>query len=69
MRETSIPAPTQCGQQVQNDFDIEEHAIDDTANLSATIVGAGITGITAAILLPKKVPGIQLVVYERGDVL
>ncbi|KAL4865333.1 hypothetical protein BDV12DRAFT_211106 [Aspergillus spectabilis] len=33
--------------------------------LKAIVVGAGITGITAGILLPAKVPGLSLTIYER----
>lgn len=46
-------------------FEIEEHAIDDTPNLKAIVVGAGISGIDAGILFPQKVPGLELVIYEQ----
>ncbi len=45
---------------------IEEHAIDDVPSIKAILVGSGITGITAAILLPRKVPGLELTIYERN---
>lgn len=30
------------------------------------VIGAGLTGITAGVLLPIKVPGIQLKIYEKN---
>lgn len=30
------------------------------------VIGAGMSGITAGILLPKKVPGIQLTILEKN---
>ncbi|KAJ9145015.1 FAD/NAD(P)-binding domain-containing protein [Pleurostoma richardsiae] len=46
-------------------LDLEEHPIDIPKSIKVVVVGAGITGINAAILLPAKVPGIELVVFER----
>lgn len=31
------------------------------------MIGAGLTGITAGILLPVKVPGIDLKIYEKNN--
>lgn len=31
------------------------------------MIGAGISGITAGILLPAKVPGIDLTIYEKNS--
>lgn len=47
-------------------LELEEHPIDVTPKIKGIVVGAGITGINAAILLPVKVPGIDLVIYERN---
>lgn len=44
---------------------IEEHPIDETPSLRAVVVGAGIAGINAGILLPQKVPGLDLTIYEK----
>jgi len=46
-------------------FELEERPIDADIPLKAVVVGAGIAGITAGILLPAKVSGIELVIYER----
>lgn len=48
-------------------LDLEDHPIDNNPPLKAIVIGAGISGINAAILLPIKVPGLQLVVYERDS--
>ncbi|KAK1531951.1 hypothetical protein CPAR01_11600 [Colletotrichum paranaense] len=48
-------------------FLIEEHPIDEHQSVRAIVVGAGISGITAAILLPAKVPNLDLIIYERND--
>ena len=42
--------------------------ISDICRLYADIweVGAGLTGITAGILLPAKVPGISLTIFEKN---
>lgn len=44
---------------------LENHPVDERLPLKAIVVGAGITGITAGILLPAKVPGLSLTIYER----
>lgn len=31
------------------------------------MIGAGIAGITAGVLLPKKVPGIQLTIFDKNS--
>ncbi|KAH8891563.1 FAD/NAD(P)-binding domain-containing protein [Thozetella sp. PMI_491] len=52
---------------VWHPLELEDHAIDETRTIRVVVVGAGIAGITAAILLPAKVPGLDLVVYERDS--
>ncbi|KAK7221611.1 hypothetical protein V2G26_009614 [Clonostachys chloroleuca] len=65
---SSIPgtlpkAPTQ--PPVWHPLSLEEHPIDQAPSLKVIVVGAGIAGINAAILLPAKVPGLELTIYER----
>ncbi|KAH7136854.1 hypothetical protein B0J13DRAFT_587017 [Dactylonectria estremocensis] len=48
-------------------FEIEDHPIDDHPPIRVVVVGAGISGLIAGILLPAKVPGLDLVIYERND--
>lgn len=46
-------------------LDLEDHPIDEVPSLKVIVVGAGLSGVTAGVLLPAKVPGIDLVIYER----
>ena len=46
-------------------LELEEHPLDDVRKLRVVVVGAGISGITSAVLLPAKVPNLDLVIYER----
>ena len=46
-------------------LELEDHPLDDVRSLRVVVVGAGISGITSGILLPAKVPKIDLVIYER----
>ncbi|KAL4738276.1 hypothetical protein BDV11DRAFT_206119 [Aspergillus similis] len=46
-------------------FVLEEHPVDKRLPIRAIVVGAGITGVTAGVLLPAKVPELSLVIYER----
>lgn len=48
-------------------LELEEHPIDECPSLRVIVVGAGLSGITSGILLPAKVPNIELVIYERND--
>lgn len=45
---------------------ISERPIDEARPLKVIYIGAGISGITAAILFPKYVPNIELVIYEKN---
>ncbi|CAK7562982.1 MAG: hypothetical protein SEPTF4163_000838 [Sporothrix epigloea] len=40
--------------------------IDEPRSLRVAVIGGGLSGITAGILLPAKVPGIQLTIYEKN---
>lgn len=48
-------------------LELEEHPIDVPPSIKAIVVGAGMAGILAGILLPRKVPGLQLSILERND--
>jgi hypothetical protein len=49
------------------DFTLTEAPIDEPRELKVAVIGAGITGITAGILLSAKVPGIDLTILEKND--
>ncbi|OBT49079.1 hypothetical protein VE00_00175 [Pseudogymnoascus sp. WSF 3629] len=48
-------------------FELEDHPIDSVPALRVAVIGAGISGITAGVLLPAKVPGIDLTIYEKNS--
>jgi NADH dehydrogenase FAD-containing subunit len=48
-------------------LELEDHPLDEYRRLRVIVVGAGISGISSAILLPAKVPNLDLVIYERNS--
>ncbi|TVY59578.1 FAD-binding monooxygenase ktnD, partial [Lachnellula suecica] len=47
-------------------FELEDHPIDAPSKIRVAIIGAGLSGITAGILLPVKVPGIDLTIFDKN---
>lgn len=47
-------------------FVLEDHSIEHIRPLRVAIIGAGLSGVIAGILLPAKVPGIQLTIFEKN---
>lgn len=45
---------------------LEDHPIDELRKLKVVVIGAGLSGILAGILLPAKVPGIELKIFEKN---
>ena len=45
---------------------ITERAIDEPRPLKVIYIGAGISGILAAIQFPKYVPNLELAIYEKN---
>ena len=41
--------------------------IDDVRELKVAVIGAGMSGINAGIILPAKVPKINLTIFEKND--
>jgi heterodisulfide reductase subunit A-like polyferredoxin len=41
-------------------------SIDQVRELKVAVIGAGLAGINAGILLPAKVPGIKLTIFEKN---
>ena len=48
------------------DFKLTEAPIDEVRQLKVAVIGAGLTGTTASILLPAKVYGIKLTVFDKN---
>ncbi|KAL4895280.1 hypothetical protein BDV59DRAFT_199951 [Aspergillus ambiguus] len=47
-------------------FELEEHPIDEVRPIKVGIIGAGLSGITAGALLPAKLPGLDLRIYDKN---
>ncbi|KAI0907693.1 4-hydroxyacetophenone monooxygenase [Ustulina deusta] len=47
-------------------FELEDRYIDEPRSLKVVVIGAGLTGITTGALLPRKVPGIRLTIFEKN---
>lgn len=50
-----------------SDFKLEDRPLDDIRTLRVAVVGAGLSGVLAGILLPVKVPGIELTIFEKNS--
>lgn len=48
-------------------FELEDHPVDQRRRIKAIVTGAGISGVTAGILSPQKVPGLELIIYEKAS--
>ena len=51
----------------QPTLQLEDRYVDEVRSLRVAVIGAGLAGITAAILLKAKVPGIQLTIFEKNS--
>ncbi|KAL2820913.1 hypothetical protein BDW59DRAFT_174364 [Aspergillus cavernicola] len=58
-------SPTAIPKSINPPLILEDHPVDERLSIKAIVVGAGITGINAGILLPAKVPELKLTIYER----
>ncbi|KAF2399339.1 FAD/NAD(P)-binding domain-containing protein [Trichodelitschia bisporula] len=47
-------------------LELVERFIDDVRPLRVAVIGAGLAGITAGVLLPVKVPGIELTIFDKN---
>lgn len=47
-------------------FELEEHPVDQVRPIKVGIIGAGLSGITAGILLPAKLPGLDLRIWDKN---
>ena len=63
--DTSAAVPAVAAPAVQ----LVDRFIDEPRPLRVAVIGGGLSGITAGILLPIKVPGVQLTIYEKNKEL
>ncbi|KAI0882449.1 FAD/NAD(P)-binding domain-containing protein [Annulohypoxylon maeteangense] len=54
---SSYPVPT---------LKLEDRYIDEPRQLRVAVIGAGLSGVLAGILLPAKVPNIKLTIFEKN---
>lgn len=47
-------------------FELFDRFIDEPRALRVAVIGGGLSGILAGILLPAKVPNIKLTIYEKN---
>lgn len=47
-------------------LDLVDRYIDEPRPLRVAVIGGGLSGVLAGILLPEKVPNIQLTIYEKN---
>ena len=47
-------------------FELVDRHIDEPRSLRVVVIGAGLSGVTAGVLLPAKVPGIKLTIFEKN---
>lgn len=57
--QSTYPYPT--------DFKIRECPVDHHRELKVAVIRRGLSGITAGILLPKKVPDLSLTIIEKNS--
>lgn len=46
--------------------DLVDRFLDEPRKLRVAVVGGGLAGIISGCLLPAKVPGVELVIYEKN---
>lgn len=56
-KSSSYPTPS---------ISLEQRHIDEPRELRVAVIGAGLSGILAGILLPAKVPNIKLTIFEKN---
>lgn len=44
---------------------VDRH-VDEPRKLRVAVIGAGLSGVTAGVLLPAKVPGIELTIFDKN---
>ncbi|KAJ5735284.1 uncharacterized protein N7483_000409 [Penicillium malachiteum] len=54
-------------QALKSNFTIEEHPVDIVRPIKVGVIGAGLTGVNAGILLPAKLPGLDLRIYDKNS--
>lgn len=53
-------------EKIATPFELEEHPVDEVRPIKVGIIGAGMAGIIAGMILPAKLPGLDLRIYEKN---
>lgn len=48
-------------------LNLVDRFIDEPRRLRVVVIGAGLSGVIAGALLPAKVPGIELTIYDKNE--
>lgn len=56
-----------CPSYPKSTLQLENRWIDEPRRLRVAVIGAGLAGVLAGILLPVKVPSIELTIYEKNE--
>lgn len=67
--ETKLGQPSRfntVGSYPESDLKLEDRFIDDFRPLRVAVIGAGLSGILSGILLPAKLPNVQLTIFEKN---
>ncbi|TVY17348.1 putative sterigmatocystin biosynthesis monooxygenase [Lachnellula arida] len=64
IKQTSSTSPVE--PKSASEFELEDHPIDIKPKIRVAVIGAGLAGITAGVLLPVKVPGIDLTIFDKN---
>lgn len=46
---------------------VASHEIDEARPVKVIVIGAGISGILAAIRFPRRIPNVELTVYDKNS--
>lgn len=57
---------TNCDLSKPPQFELEEHPVDVVRPIKVGVIGAGLAGITSGVLLPAKLPGLDLRIYDKN---
>lgn len=66
---TTAPPPTAEAKDLQypqSRVSLVDRFVDEPRKIKVIVIGGGLAGILAGCLLPEKVPGIELVIYEKN---
>lgn len=50
----------------QSRVSLVDRFVDEPRKIKVVVIGGGLAGILAGCLLPQKVPGVELVIYEKN---